>query len=63
MEDYRLLDSYNRNIANNISDFWGNMIVADVYFRLDEVVHCIRDIYNYYNNINTISGVDFENFI
>lgn len=63
IKDYRILDSYNQNIVNNIADFWRNMIILDVYFRLDEVLHCIRDIYNHYNNINTISGVDFENFI
>ena len=60
---YDVLESYNQKIDKNIAGFWGNMIIADVYFRLDEVLHCVRDIYNYYNDSCEISGINFENFI
>lgn len=60
---YEKLDNYNNKIIQNIFDFCDNMTIADVYFRLDEVLHCIRDIYNHYNNHKEISMVDFGDFI
>lgn len=62
-EFYQKLEKYNIRIVDNISDFCGNLLITDTYFRLDEVLHCIRDIYNYYNGCSQISLVDFNEFI
>lgn len=63
MSYYEKLDRYNKLLIKNIQDFCGNLIIADTYFRLDEVLHCIRDIYNHFNGFKDISLVEFGDFI
>lgn len=63
MKFYEKLERYNSNIVENIIGFGGDLFIADTYFRLDEVLHCIRDIYNYYNQCDEISKVYFGDFI
>lgn len=60
---YESLERYNDLIEDNIIHYYGNQIIIDTYFRLDEVLHCIRDIYNHANGSTEISLFDFKGYI
>lgn len=60
---YESLEKYNKSLKDNIICYNGNVIITDTYFRLDEVLHCIRDIYNHANGSQDISLVNFNNYI
>nr|WP_313183799.1 hypothetical protein [Lacrimispora sp.] len=60
---YEGLERYNKSLEDNIICFNGDLMITDTYFRLDEVLHCIRDIYNHANGSQDISLVNFNNYI
>ena len=55
---YEKLEKYRLDLGKQIASFCGNIRIIDVYFRLDEVCHCIRDIYNGDENSISINGFD-----
>lgn len=63
IEFYKKIENYNKKFLLYISGFAGNDLIKDIYFRLDETVHCIRDIYNNLNNSLLISMMNFNGFI
>lgn len=59
---YEKLEEYRNDLGKKLEYFGRNIRIADVYFRLDEVCHCIRDIYCGEEN-TTIAINGYEGFV
>lgn len=63
--DYDLIENSKNNLFPKLRDY-NNQLIVDAFFRLDEVLHCIRDIFelseNYFYKWRNI-GIELEGLI